>query len=255
VKAAGDGAWEVSGYASVFGVTDLGQDVVEKGAFAQSLAAGQRVRFLYSHQADQVLGSVLSLEEDAHGLKGHWRISKTRLGEDVHTLLKDGALDSFSIGFLPRDFDYDEKAKTRRLKSIELIEVSVVSMPMLPAALVTGVKAADYEALPLERLLEVYDTHRTAALGQAEAVAQRRLSEGRKLSDTALTSLERLRESAEADAALLLRLATTPPSQKDDPAPAEAARFGPVVEAHLRRAQLNAHRRAYGLEPLEWSPP
>lgn len=140
VKAASDGAWEVSGYASTFGNVDLGGDVIHRGAFSASLKSGQPVRFLYSHNPADVLGTTLSLKEDDTGLLGRWRISKTRLGEDVHTLLKDGALDSFSIGYLSKDFDYDEDAGTRRLKEVELLEVSVVAMPMNPQAVVTGVK-------------------------------------------------------------------------------------------------------------------
>ena len=141
VKASSDGAFEVSGYASTFGNVDLGGDVIHRGAFADTLKSGPPVRFLYSHNPADVLGVPLSLKEDDKGLLGRWRISKTRLGEDVHTLLKDGALDSFSIGYIPTDYDYDEDAGTRRLMAVELLEVSVVAMPMNPQAVVTGVKS------------------------------------------------------------------------------------------------------------------
>lgn len=246
VKTADDG-WEVAGYASTWD-RDLGGDVVHPGAFQKSLEAGGKVRFLYAHDAAQVLGRPLELKEDAQGLYGRFRISKTRLGQDVHTLLTDGALDSFSIGFIARDFDRDEKAGVRNLKGVDLLEVSLVALPMNSAATVTGVKAQDYPTLSLEQLLDAYDTHRTAALGQAKAVAERRLSEGRRLSDGALATLERLRGLAEADAADLLRLATTPPTLKEDaPVPVKAAG---LVESHLRRARLNELRRTYGLEPL-----
>lgn len=246
VKAAGD-AWEVSGYASTYDL-DLGQDRVLPGAYAKSLASGRRVRFLYAHDARQVLGTAHDLHEDEKGLFGRFKISRTALGEDVHTLVKDGALDSFSIGFLADDFEVDQKSGHRHLKAISLLECSLVALPLNPAAVVTGFKAQDYEALPLERLLDTYDTHRAAALGQAKAVAERRLAEGRTLSDQALATLERLRGLAEADAADLLRLATTPPTTKADaPVPVKAAG---LVETHLRRARLNELRRTYGLEPL-----
>jgi len=143
VKAADDG-WEVAGYASTWD-RDLGNDRVHPGAFRQTLdavAAGAKVRFLYAHDASQVLGRPLELREDERGLFGRFRISQTRLGQDVHQLLVDGALDSFSIGFIPRDFDHDEKAGVRNLKQVELLEVSVVSLPMQPRATVTAVKAA-----------------------------------------------------------------------------------------------------------------
>ena len=246
VKAAGDG-WEVAGYASTWD-RDLGGDIVHPGAFAAHLGSGAKVRFLYAHDPAQVLGRPLELREDERGLFGRFRISQTRTGEDVHRLLVDGALDSFSIGFIPRDFDRDEKSGVRNLKSVELVECSVVAMPMNPAAQVTSVKAADYATLPLEQLLGVYDEHRAAALGLAKAVAERRLSEGRRLSDATLAALEQLRRTTEADAADLLRLATTPPAPPPDaPAPVKTAG---LVETHLRRARLNELRRAYGLEPV-----
>src|SRR5262245_34466214 len=156
VKAADDG-WEVAGYASTWD-RDLGDDVVHPGAFRQSLESGAKVRFLFAHDAAQVLGRPLELREDEKGLFGRFRISKTRLGQDVHQLLHDGALDSFSIGFIARDFDRDEKAGVRNLKAVDLLECSLVALPMNPAAGVTGFKAADYATLPLEQLLEVYDT-------------------------------------------------------------------------------------------------
>lgn len=251
VKAAED-AWEVSGYASTW-TRDLGDDVVHPGAFAKSLESGARVRFLYAHDAAQVLGRPLELREDATGLFGRFRISKTRTGEDVHTLLQDGALDSFSIGFIPRDFDHDQKAGIRNLKAVDLLEVSVVALPMQPAALVTSVKQTDYASLPLEDLLERYEGHRSAALGQAKAIAERRLAEGRRLSDRALATLERLRDASEEDAADLLRLATTPPTlstqtspadRDDAPVPVETAG---LVESHLRRARLRELARIYGV--------
>lgn len=246
VKAADDG-WEVAGYASTWD-RDLGGDVVHPGAFKASLESGARVRFLFAHDAAQPLGRPLELNEDATGLFGRFRVSKTRLGQDIHTLLNDGALDSFSIGFLPRDFDRDEKAGVRNLKAVELLEVSLVSLPMQPRATVTHVKAQDYATLTLEQLLEVYDEHRAGALGQAKAVAGRRLAEGRRLSDAALATLERLRADAEADAAELLRLATTPPTpppaEADDPAPVKTAG---LVDAHLRLARLRELGRLYGV--------
>jgi hypothetical protein len=245
VKAADDG-WEVAGYASTWD-RDLGDDVVHPGAFKASLESGGKVRFLYAHDAASVLGRPLELREDATGLFGRFKISKTRLGHDVHTLLADGALDSFSIGFIPRDFDRDEKAGTRNLKAVELLECSLVSLPMQPRALVTGVKGLGYGALTFDELLPVYEEHYRAALGQAKAIAERRLSDGQRLSDQALATLERLRALSEDGAAELLRLATTPPAQKAEP-PAPADAVGPLLEAHLRRARLRALGRIYGVK-------
>lgn len=242
--------WEVSGYASTYD-RDLGDDVVVPGAFRKSLDAGPKVRFLYAHDPGQVLGTVRELKEDDRGLYGRFNISRTALGQDVHTLLKDGALDSFSIGYIPRDSERDEKAGTRRLTEIELLEVSVVAIPMNPAAVVTAVKAVDYSLMDLDELLRVYSEHTESALAQVKAVAERRRAEGRKLSDRALEVVEALRVRAEADAAALLALATAPPDEtKDTPATVRAVG---LVESHLRRARLNEARRKSGLPPLDLS--
>lgn len=59
-----------SGYASVFGVPDLGRDVVVPGAFAASLArrGAAGVRLLFQHDPAEPIGRWLSLREDARGL-------------------------------------------------------------------------------------------------------------------------------------------------------------------------------------------
>lgn len=138
---ASDSGWEVAGFASTYSI-DLGGDQVVPGAFAESIRAWEngtkRVRFLYSHDTTQILGVPTELREDRRGLFGRFRISKTKLGEDVHTLLKDGAVDSFSIGYVPVDTEF--AGNVRLLKQLDLIEVSLVAVPMQPEAVVTGVK-------------------------------------------------------------------------------------------------------------------
>jgi HK97 family phage prohead protease len=138
LKAIGD-AWEVSGYPSVYGIVDHGNDVVMRGAFDYTLDSSNKVRFLYAHDTRQVLGVPIELRSDDRGLYGRFKISKTQLGQDVHTLLQDKALDSFSIGYVPTDVEYDD-AGVRQLKAVDLLEVSLVALPMLDDATVTAVK-------------------------------------------------------------------------------------------------------------------
>lgn len=137
IKAQGDD-WEVAGYLSTYNNIDLGFDVVMPGAFDRWLEGGKKTRFLYSHRPDQVLGSFTELRSDKVGLFGRARISKTTLGSDIHTLLQDGAVDSFSIGYETLDADHD--GGVRYLKQLNLPESSLVSMPMNPQAVVTAVK-------------------------------------------------------------------------------------------------------------------
>lgn len=138
LKAAGD-AWEVSGYASTFGNVDHGGDAVMRGAFDSTLDRKTPVRFLFGHDTRQVLGAPLELRPDDKGLFGRFKISQTQLGRDVHTLLQDKALDSFSIGYVPTDVEFDDIG-TRILKSVDLLECSIVALPMNDGATVTSVK-------------------------------------------------------------------------------------------------------------------
>ena len=91
-----------TGYASLFGVPDLGNDVVSAGAFAVSLgergAAG--VRMLFQHDPAEPIGRWLSLREDARGLRVEGLINlAVQRGREVDALMRGGGLDGLSIGF------------------------------------------------------------------------------------------------------------------------------------------------------------
>jgi uncharacterized protein len=141
LKSRGDDGWSFSGYASTFGNIDEGGDVVLRGAFENSLA--HRVpRLLWQHDMHEPIGRTLSLKEDDHGLHGDFLISRTTRGRDAYQLLRDGAIDSMSIGYIPDEQEFDDEHNVRKLKSVDLLEISLVSIPMNEEARVTAVKAA-----------------------------------------------------------------------------------------------------------------
>jgi HK97 family phage prohead protease len=139
LKARDDG-WTFSGYASTFGNIDQGGDVVLHGAFRDSLERRPQPKLLWQHDVAEPVGRVLQLKEDDRGLHGHFKLSRTTRGHDAYQLLKDGAIDSMSIGYVPEDQEFDE-AGIRRLKSVSLLEISIVSIPMNEEALITAVKS------------------------------------------------------------------------------------------------------------------
>jgi len=132
-----------SGYASVFGQVDLGQDLVMPGAFQESVATrGARgVKLLFQHDPNEPIGVWLELAEDARGLfaKGRLMPEVTRARE-VLSLMRAGALDGLSIGFRTVQGRTDPASGVRRLDKIDLWEISVVTFPMLPDARVSAVK-------------------------------------------------------------------------------------------------------------------
>lgn len=238
VKATGD-SWEVAGYASTFGNTDLGGDVVLKGAFDETLKSGRKVRFLYGHDPKQVLGVPIDLRADAKGLYGRFKISRTPLGETVHTLLKDGALDSFSIGYVPTDIEFDGEGEVRKLKSVELLETSVVSMPMNERALVTAVKSEDAASLPFGELWERINQSLRVGTIEAKALKARRAETKRELSEAHLEALRTGLAEAEALLEEVRALVIVAPPQQ-----AKAAGLGAELLARrLREARERLRQR------------
>lgn len=132
---------KITGYGSVFNVRDSYGDVVQSGAFMQSISK-KRPKMLYQHDPREVIGVWTKCKEDEKGLllEGEINLEVTK-GKDVYNLLKQGALDGLSIGFRTLDEEFDANG-VRKLKTIELLEVSVVTFPANKDSLVTGVKNA-----------------------------------------------------------------------------------------------------------------
>jgi uncharacterized protein len=134
------GAFE--GYASVFNITDQGGDVVEKGAFEQSLnsKALSAIPLLYQHDVTKPLGVWRAVKEDHKGLWVRGQLSlDTQQGREVYALMKMGALTGLSIGYRAVKSMKDSSG-VRHLQQIDLIEISLVTLPMNTFARVDVVK-------------------------------------------------------------------------------------------------------------------
>ena len=128
---------EFDGYASLFGVPDLGGDLVVRGAFAESLVrrGPSGVKMLWQHDSGEPLGRWLDLVEDERGLRVRGRLSPhVGRAREVAALMADGAVDGLSIGFRVVEGARDRARGLRRLVKLDLWEVSIVTFPMLPGA-------------------------------------------------------------------------------------------------------------------------
>lgn len=137
VSAAPDDGFAIAGYACLFGIADLGRDMVLAGAFAESLArtgpAG--VRMLYQHDPAEPIGVWTEVGEDARGLYVRGRLSPAvARARECAALVREGALDGLSIGFKAVEARTDPRTRVRRLSRIDLWEVSIVTFPMQPGA-------------------------------------------------------------------------------------------------------------------------
>ena len=164
------------GYGSVFGNKDLGNDVIEAGAFAKSLKRRkpQNVKLLYQHKSDMPIGVFDEIKEDEHGLVVKGRLAlKTQAGAEAYELLKMGALDGLSIGFRvnPKEVSYDKRGNKRIIKEVDLMEVSLVTFPMNPQATVRSVKGEDISIREWENgMRDAFSLSRSEAKMAAKAV-------------------------------------------------------------------------------------
>lgn len=142
----------IEGYGSIYGNVDLGGELVERGAFDETLASGKKIKMLYQHDQRKVIGVWDSVTTDEKGLKMVGRIAtNTTLGKDVAALAAMGAIDGLSIGFKT---DQDEvKNNVRHILKADLWEVSVVTFPMNMEARINTIKAAGMTERELERVL------------------------------------------------------------------------------------------------------
>jgi len=164
------------GYGSVFGNKDLGNDVIEPGAFKKSLKSRkpQSVKLLYQHKSDMPIGVFDEIKEDEYGLVVKGRLAlKTQAGAEAYELLKMGALDGLSIGFRvnPEQVSYDRRANKRIIKEVDLMEVSLVTFPMNPQALVRSVKGQEISIREWEKgLRDAFNLSRSESKMAAKAV-------------------------------------------------------------------------------------
>lgn len=183
--AANDGAatGTFSGYGAVFGNVDSYGDVIQKGAFKDSLkewkAADRSPPMLLQHGGfwgsvdDEVpIGRWTSMEEDDVGLKveGELFCLDTDRGKYLYQGMKSRALDGLSIGYRAKEFVLGTKPTEprRTLKKVELVEVSVVTFPANGKARVSGVKSVRDFSPQDWRDVEAY--LREAGLSRADAV-------------------------------------------------------------------------------------
>ena len=153
----------IAGYASLFGATDQSGDVVEKGAYAASLARlaarNGRVKMLWQHDPAQPIGVWDEVREDGRGLWVKGRIlTDVAQGREAAALIGAGAIDGLSIGYRTVKARKDDAGR-RSLLELELWEVSLVTFPMRPEARVAA-KGDDPEDRLMRELAMVFDDAR-----------------------------------------------------------------------------------------------
>lgn len=164
-----------TGYASVFGEVDSYDEITVKGSFTASLKAwakkGRMPAMLWMHDPRQPIGVWKSMVEDNKGLLVTGQLAlDTEKGAEAYALLKMGAIDGLSIGYLCTKWTEDTKTGTIMLDVIELFEVSIVTFPAGDSARVEGVKSLVQDG-KLPTLQEFEDHLREAGFSKTQASA------------------------------------------------------------------------------------
>jgi len=141
-----EGMFTFEGFASTFGNLDLDSDVIDKGAFRKSL--GRRVpKLLWQHSMDEPLGVFSTIEERESGLfvTAKMPLDDTFVSGRVVPQVKVGSITSMSIGFFITESTFNRETEIRTIHEVELFEISLVSIPANPQAVITSFKRADMD--------------------------------------------------------------------------------------------------------------
>lgn len=118
----------IQGYANTISKDRYG-DVIPSTAWNEAALENYRKNpiILAFHDHSHPIGVCDGVEVDEKGLKISAKISAA--AKDVYQLIKDGVLKAFSVGFIVKDAAYDQVTDIFVIKELELLEVSVVSVP------------------------------------------------------------------------------------------------------------------------------
>ena len=153
-----DGSMTFSGYGAYFNNIDSYGDIIVPGAFKNAVNYAKRTgdypALMVQHGADGYtpVGIFTKMAEDENGLYVEGKLADTERGREYYTLMKmepRPAIKGMSIGYFTRKAEYPSeenrksfpKGCTRKILDVELVEISLVTVPANKKATITGVKS------------------------------------------------------------------------------------------------------------------
>lgn len=140
-----DQARTVSGIAVPYGqeieLTPGLFETIAPGAYTPRDDAHTAMKLMWRHR--EIIGPILSANSEPDGVRIKGRISETSLGNDAYALVRDGAVDRFSVGFIPLESTEmrDEDGNIHiTYTAIEILEVSLVPWPAYEGARLENVR-------------------------------------------------------------------------------------------------------------------
>lgn len=123
----------ISGYASVFNVIDSQNDVITQNAFNKTLKDIKAIRdvdLLWQHDKNKKVGYINQLYQDRDNLIIYATIDLSlKYGYTAYNYIKRGVVNSFSVGYFPKEVYSDQKSNIRYIMDANLFEISLVTFP------------------------------------------------------------------------------------------------------------------------------
>lgn len=156
-----DNSLVIAGYANTSDRDRMG-DIVKPEAWAKGIDNFRlNPILLLQHDHDKPIGKVTSVVVDKKGLFVEAVLSSAAESNyGVNTLIRDGVLKSFSVGFMVKDASYDKQEDILFIEDVELLEISVVSVPANQYSLFSVKKSFDND--------EEYNTFRKSFAKEEE---------------------------------------------------------------------------------------
>jgi HK97 family phage prohead protease/HK97 family phage major capsid protein len=166
---------KIAGYANTV-MKDRSGDVVTAEAWAKGVENFRRNPImLYQHKHDCPIGKFDKITIDKKGIYVEGTVSEAaERTHGLHTLIKDGALKSFSVGFRVKDGKYNRTTDSTTITDVELLEISIVSVPCNQDSLFSLSKSFDSDSdyKDFVKTLEVEDNSEEVIIADAVVAAE-----------------------------------------------------------------------------------
>lgn len=119
----------IEGYAN-FGAKDRAGDLIDPSVWSAGDSLSNFKKnpiLLFNHDYDEPIGKVEDIEARSDGL--FIRAKITAAAGKIYSLIADGVLSTFSVGFRLLDAKWIGETETFLITKVELLEISVVSVP------------------------------------------------------------------------------------------------------------------------------
>ena len=104
-----------------------------------SVTLDPEAKLMWQHDQREPIGKIIEGRHTPEGFEIRAQISETARGKDAITLLEDGVINRFSVGFIMDEHKIDEQ-RNRIVTSARVLETSLVSRPWYDGAVITEVR-------------------------------------------------------------------------------------------------------------------